>query len=127
VSQFGRAVVRSGRASTGGRTMLLTGQRPTAEVCLAQRQAWQAEMLLEQQPWEGAVSPVALCANLAFGQGQGWTSVEGSAGSGSRDGQSQRVVNILRISTCSSSCSSFGCSEGGGESGHICAGATGCA
>lgn len=33
---------------------------------LAQKQAWRAEMLMECQPWEGAVSPIAACRNWAF-------------------------------------------------------------
>lgn len=94
------------------------------ERLLAQQHAWQAEMLMVHQPWEGAVSPIAACRNWGpfsateCGQGAAAESGQGSAreafGSfvveGSGDGRSLvREVQIMRISSGSyMSCESLG-------------------
>lgn len=84
-----------------------------AAVSLAQQQAWQAEMLLQHQPWEGAVSPVAACGtNWAFsGCWKNGRIRECRYGGGGE-------VNILRISSCDSDRSVvevWGSSCGGGQ------------
>lgn len=71
---------------------------------IAQQQAWQHEMMLEHQPWEGAVSPVAASStNWAFGRCQaGSTPVLYCRNDSSSDSRA-KVVDILRISGSSGS------------------------
>jgi hypothetical protein len=96
----------------------------------AQQQAWQAEMILQHQPWEGAVSPVAMYANAAFESGD-WDAgmdserFDGYTFRSSSDGAA-KVVDILRISS-SDSYRSFGmceCGDGRSVGGASSAGCT---
>jgi hypothetical protein len=68
-----------------------------------QQAAWAAEVLMQQQPWDGAVTPVGSCGATPFA-------------APSSEAGAPRVVNILRISSgscCRCSCCGGGC-EGGG-------------
>jgi hypothetical protein len=104
-------------------------EEETRERMLAQQQAWQAEMLMVHQPWEGAVSPIAACRNWGPFTDSCGTAAESEQGparegfgsfvvEGSGDGRSPvKEVQILRISSGSyMSCESF--DEDGDGLGH---------
>jgi hypothetical protein len=107
-AQYVPAARRSGRLVALQQSL----QMPEQE-CNAQQQAWRAEMILQHQPWEGAVSPVAVCANAAFGSDdRGARTVIDRWASHTRRSSSDGVakaVDILKIS--SGSCRSSKLSE----------------